>query len=162
MASVIANEPIVMSCIMIPIAGAELLLPNVCIAEIVPWRRMQPLKKGPEWCLGLLGWRGENIPVVRYQVLNKKGDAGAPKAGRCMVVMNRARSAQGPAFYALAADGLPRMVQLNDGDVSNTPIALGPAEKAVVAVGTEPAIIPNLEYVEKQVRALTKRVRRRA
>ena len=162
MASVVANEPIVMSCIMIPVAGAELLLPNVCIAEIVPWRRMQPLKKGPGWCLGLLGWRGKNIPVVRYQVLNKKVDARAPKAGRCLVVMNRARSAQDQAFYALAADALPRMVQLSDRDVSNTPIALGPAEKAVVAVGTEPAIIPNLAYIEERVLALAKRVRRRS
>ncbi len=112
------------------------------------------MERSPAWCLGLLGWRGENIPVIRYEILNKKGSEGAPKTGRCMVVMNRARSAEGPAFYALAADQLPRMVQLNENDISNTPISLGPAETVVVAVGTEPAVIPNLEYIEEQVRAL--------
>ena len=154
MAAVVAQEQTVLSCVMIPVAGTQLLLPNVCIAEIVPWRRMQPMERSPAWCLGLLGWRGENIPVIRYEILNKKGSEGAPKTGRCMVVMNRARSAEGPAFYALAADQLPRMVQLNENDISNTPISLGPAETVVVAVGTEPAVIPNLEYIEEQVRAL--------
>ncbi len=155
MAAVVAQEQIALSCVMIPLAGTQLLLPNVCVAEIVPWRRMQAMKRSPAWCLGLLGWRGENIPVIRYEILNGKGRANAPKAGRCMVVMNRARSAEGPAFYALAADRLPKMVQLNDNDISNQPIALGPAETAVVAVGTEPAVIPNLEYIEEQVRSLT-------
>ena len=44
---------------MIPLADTHLLLPNVTIAEILPWRRIKPLADGPKWCLGLLGWRGE-------------------------------------------------------------------------------------------------------
>ena len=155
MAAVVAQEQMALSCVMIPLAGTQLLLPNVCVAEIVPWRRIQPMKHGPDWCLGLLGWRGENIPVIRYEVLNGAGRASEPKAGRCMVVMNRARSAEGPAFYALAADRLPKMVQLNDNDISSTPTPPGPAETAVVAVGTETAVIPNLEYIEEQVRSLS-------
>ena len=94
MAAVVAEELSELSCVMIPLKDTQLLLPNVCIAEILPWRRVKALSDTPPWCLGLLGWRGEMVPVVRFETLN--GAPGEPrKSGRCMVVMNRARNERG-------------------------------------------------------------------
>lgn len=155
MAAVVADEVSELSCVMIPLKGAQLLLPNVCVAEILPWRRVKALSDTPPWCLGLLGWRGEMVPVVRFETLN-----GAPgearKSGRCMVVMNRARNARGLPFYALAAEGLPRMVQLTSDDLANESCKLGVAEQVVVKVGTESAVIPNLEVIEAAVAKLVR------
>jgi chemosensory pili system protein ChpC len=145
---------------MIPLNGTHLLLPNICVAEILPWRRVKMLEDAPNWCLGLLGWRGESIPVVRFERLNKTSVEDR-RVGRCMIVMNRAHASQTIPFYALAAEGLPRMVQLTDDDLDNVPTKLGPAEMISLRVGTEPAIIPNLEFVEQQVAALIK-ARKRA
>lgn len=156
MAAVVAEEELTeLTCVMIPLEGAQLLLPNVCIAEILPWRRVKALGETPPWCLGLLGWRGEMVPVVRFETLN-----GAPgparKTGRCMVVMNRARNARGLPFYALASEGLPRMVQLTADDLANEPCRLGVAEAMVVKVGTESAVIPNLNAIETAVAKLVR------
>jgi len=143
-----------LSCVLIPVGNSELLLPNVSIAEILPWRRVKPIENADHWCLGVLGWRGEKIPVVRFEVLNGGGEVER-RVGRCLVVMNRARSAKGRPFWALVADGLPRILQLDDDDVTNqldtTP---GPAVSALVEVGTEPAVVPNLEYIEKALAQL--------
>ncbi len=153
MAAVVAEELSELSCVMIPLKDAQLLLPNVCVAEILPWRRVKALSDTPPWCLGLLGWRGEMVPVVRFETLN--GTPGDPrKSGRCMVVMNRARNERGLPFYALAAEGLPRMVQLTADDMANESCKLGPAEQVVVKVGTETAVIPNLDVIETQVAKL--------
>ena len=153
MAAVVAEELSELSCVLIPLEGTQLLLPNVCVAEILPWRRVKVLGETPPWCLGLLGWRGEMVPVVRFETLN--GQTGENrKSGRCMVVMNRARNAKGLPFYALAADGLPRMVQLTSDDLSNEPCRLGVAESVMVKVGTESAVIPNLDVIEKAVAQL--------
>jgi chemosensory pili system protein ChpC len=153
MAAVMAEELSELSCVLIPLDGLNLLLPNVSVAEILPWRRVKVLNEAPDWCLGLLGWRGETIPVVRFEALNGGGET-ARKAGRCMIVMNRARSATGLPFYALAAEGLPRMLQLTADDLSNQPGRLGPAESVGVRLGTESAVIPNLDFIESQIATL--------
>ena len=153
MAAVVAEEVSELSCVMIPLKDTQLLLPNVCVAEILPWRRVKALSETPPWCLGLLGWRGEMVPVVRFETLN--GAPGEPrKSGRCMVVMNRARNERGLPFYALATEGLPRMVQLTSDDMANESTKLGVAEQVVVKVGTETAVIPNLDVIETAVAKL--------
>lgn len=153
MAAVVAEEQQELSCVVIPLQGTQLLLPNVCIAEILPWRRVKALGETPPWCLGLLGWRGEMVPVVRFEAMN-----GLPgpvrKTGRCMVVMNRARNARGLPFYALAAEGLPRIVQLAADDLSHESSRLGPLESVVVKLGTESAVVPKLEVIETAVAKL--------
>lgn len=153
MAAVVAEELSELSCVLIPLDGTRLLLPNISVAEILPWRRVKALADGPEWCLGLLGWRGETIPVVRFESLNG-GGAAARKAGRCMIVMNRARTANGPPFYAIAAEGLPRMLQLTADDLSNESGRLGQAESVAVRLGTESAVIPNLDFLETKIATL--------
>ncbi len=65
--------------------------------------------------------------------------------------MNRSRTVEGLPFYALAAEGLPRIVQLTAEDMSNVPTKLGVADTMALRVGSEPAIIPNLQYLEVQV-----------
>jgi len=155
MAARVANEANELSCIVIPLEDTQLLLPNVCVAEILPWRRVRALSETPAWCLGLLGWRGEMVPVVRFETLNGK-PGPARKAGRCMVVMNRACNAKGLPFYALAVEGLPRLVQLTSEDLASESARLGPAETAVVKLGTETAVIPNLNMIETAVAKLVR------
>lgn len=157
MAALVAEEQNPeLACVIIPLEDAQLLLPNVCIAEILPWRRVKALGESPPWCLGLLGWRGEMVPVVRYETLN--GKPGQPrKSGRCMVVMNRARNAEGLPFYAIAAEGLPRMVQLAAADLERLKDESsdgGPAELLAVKLGAEVAVIPDLAKIETAVAGL--------
>jgi len=150
----VATDTTELGCVMIPVGDTHLLLPNVSVAEIVPWRRIKPWDGAPAWCLGLLGWRGETVPVIRFELLNGAAVPDTTGAGRCIVVMNRARSRRGRPFYAFAADGLPRLLRLSNEDLGNKPVRLGPAETAAVKVGTEPAIIPNLSFVEDELEKL--------
>ena len=152
------NDPEELSCVVIPAPGESVLLPNVCVAEIVPWRRIKPLKGAPAWCMGVTGWRGQTIPVVHFAGF-ADANGTPPKAARCMVVMNRARNASAPPFYALAAEGLPRMLQLLEDDLKNDASDLGPAEVMRVAAGTEHAVIPDLAYIEAQVQELVQRLK---
>lgn len=140
-------------CVLIPLQDSRLLLPNECVAEILPWRRIKPLQAVPSWCLGILGWRGETIPVMRFEVLNEHEGARTSE-GRCIVVMNRAKLAVGPSFYAFAAEGLPRLMQVNAEDLSGSEPLVGPADVAAIKLGTELVQIPNLELVEREVSAL--------
>ena len=150
-APAVAQEPSELSCVLIPLEEGQLLLPSVCVAEIMPWRRIKVLPEAPDWCLGLLGWRGEAVPVIRFEHLNRPGEGRRP--GRCLVVMNRTAGSAAP-FYALAAEGLPRLVQLVESDLSEKDDQPGPAETRIVRVGAEPASIPRMSFLEQQVGAL--------
>ncbi|MCB1683328.1 MAG: chemotaxis protein CheW [Pseudomonadales bacterium] len=152
-AAQVAEDLAELSCVLIPLQGSQLLLPSVSIAEILPWRRVKALADTPDWCLGMLGWRGEMVPVVRFEVLNGAAPE-ARRSGRCLVVMNRARNSKGLAFYAIAAEGLPRLVQLASNDLTNESTRLGRGESVAVKVGTESAVIPNLDFIETAVAKL--------
>lgn len=143
------NETNELSCVVIPTSGRHLLLPNVCVAEIMPWRRIKVLEDGPAWCLGYMGWRGLTLPVVHYPGFCDQ--APPTHTPRCLVVMNRARTSGGVEFYALVADALPRMVQLLEDDLSTSSDQLGAADAMNVTFGTDSATIPDLEYVETRV-----------
>jgi chemosensory pili system protein ChpC len=153
MAEVVLEDLSELSCVLIPLQGTQLLLPNISVAEILSWRRVKMLKDAPVWCLGLLGWRGEAIPVVRFEALNDDAETER-KTGRCIVVMNRAHCAQGLPFYAIAANSMPRMVQLTASDIRGTPGESGPAELVTVHLGAETAVVPNLEYIESAIAGL--------
>lgn len=144
-----ASDASDLACVLIPLNRCQLLLPSVCIAEIMPWRRIKPAADAPDWCLGLLGWRGETVPVVRFERLNDT-NAGAPAVGRSLVVMNRTGGGAAP-FYALASEGLPRLVQLSDADIGDDEQRPGKAEVRVVRLGAEIASIPDLNYLETRL-----------
>ncbi len=147
------GESAEVQCVVIPMQESRLLLPNECVAEILPWRRIKPLQAMPSWCSGILGWRGETIPVPRYELINEHASV-TPGDGRCLVVMNRAKVASSPAFYALAAQGLPRLLQLSSEDLIHNEPLVGPMDSAAVMLGTEMVQIPNLELIERQVLSL--------
>jgi chemosensory pili system protein ChpC len=153
MAAVAPNDTTELACVMIPLGSTQLLLPNVSVAEIIPWRRLKQWDDAPAWCAGLLGWRGEAVPVLDYDAMSSEGAKTASR-GRCLLVMNRARSSVGRPFYALAAAGLPRLVHLRAEDMESHAAQLGPAEVASVMVGTELAVVPNLSFIEEQLAGL--------
>ncbi len=141
-----------LSCVLIPTEGENLLLPNVCVAEIVPWRRIKTLNGGPSWCLGFTGWRGLSIPVIHYRGFDDE-IPGTVEA-RCLVVMNRARTADAIPFYAFAAQSLPYMVQLAESDLQISQQDLHTADAMKVDVGSIIATIPDLAYVEERASQL--------
>ena len=52
-----------LSCVMIPVSGRQLLLPNVSIAEVVDFAGEDAGASTPDWLVGYLNWRGLDLPV---------------------------------------------------------------------------------------------------
>jgi chemosensory pili system protein ChpC len=147
MSTAIAKE---MDCAVIPIHQTSLLVPNVCIAEITPWRRLRPKPDTPSWHLGTLAWRGTQVPVVSYEILNDAPELVLPpnEPGACLIIMNRSRPATELTFYGLAAQGLPRLLHVADDELAQQGAAQHSAEAYRVHLGTEDAIVPKLSMVE--------------
>lgn len=143
-----------LACVVLPQEELSLLVPNDCVAEILPWRRVKPVPGMPRWCVGTLGWRGQTVVVVDFQLLTS--DSGQARLNRrALVVMHRTTKREGMSFYAIASSGLPRLLYLAEDEVRD--VEDGQASAAILShltLGSESVVVPNLRYVEDEVSAV--------
>ena len=145
-----------LACVLIPQNGPwPLLLPNVCVAEILRSGSSQPRHASPVWLLGDLDWRQQHLPLLSFDLLSEFAEADAlPSASaaahRSIVVLNRTRVSSGLPFYAITSTATPRLIRVSEEDVQparidvpfNTELGL-----PVIVLGEE-AMVPNLAYLE--------------
>ena len=146
------------SCVILPLGEIQLVVPAVCVAEVLPWRIPATLNGVPRWCQGTVNWHGAVIPVVDQELLDASDDGEAPEAGRCLAVINRTTPDAVWPFYALVVRGIPRLVQVAQMDLAAERGPEGPGELLRVKVGTELLVIPDLARLEGEVAGLAPQV----
>ncbi len=50
-------------CLMLSLQDKTLLVPSEAVAEIIPFEEPKSIEESPDWLLGVLSWRGINIPL---------------------------------------------------------------------------------------------------
>src|SRR5690554_7410418 len=60
------------SSLLLPLKDKQLLLPNVSVAEIIPFSQLLTTASPAKWILGQLSWRRLSVPVVCYELINGK------------------------------------------------------------------------------------------
>ena len=145
-----------LACVLIPQNGPwPLLLPNVCVAEILRGGSSQARHEAPAWLLGDLDWRQQHLPLLSFDLLSEFGDAdvllsGSDVVHRSIVVLNRTRTSSGLPFYAIASTATPRLIRVSEEDVQRARIDVpfNPELGLPVIVLGEEAMVPNLAYLE--------------
>jgi len=138
--------------LLIPMIGRPMLLPNVAVAEILPWQEPDQQEAGPDWLLGDLLWRDVVIPLISLELMNDS-DIEEAYSGERIAVLNGVGGSKHD-FYAVAVQGLPRLMRVLGEEVSGEEALDEPAYDMNVMVSGERAMIPNLDYVEKQIESL--------
>lgn len=138
-------------CALVPVHDRQLLLPGVCVAEVLRMQRIRPVKGLPDWHLGLLPWRGLILPVLSVERVLADADEAipAPRANNALLVMNRTRALPGLGFYAILVRGLPRMLWVTIEDLDDVDGPLAAAAAGRVRVGQDEAVIPRLAWLEE-------------
>ena len=142
----------VIASLYLPVSNDQLLLPNVSVAEVVGYQEPKKLNDGPEYFLGTIHWRGIDIPLVSLELMNDT-DVDEAYSGHRIAVLNGVGSTK-KEFYAVSVQGLPRLIRVYGEEVSGEEQLSEPAYDMNVLVSGERAMIPDLDYVEKQVERL--------
>ena len=145
-----------LACVLVPQGGPwPLLLPNVCVAEILRNGSSQPRHDSPVWLLGDLDWRQQHLPLLSFDLLSEFGDADAPVPGsegqhRSIVVLNRTRTSSALPFYAITSTATPRLIRVSQEDLqpARIDVPFNPELGLPVIVLGEEAMVPNLAYLE--------------
>ena len=132
----------------VPIRDANLLLPNVAVAEISSYRVPSRLPGMPEWCLGMVKWQGDDIPVISIEAVCGLSQHSNPVFSRLMV-MNSVRPDSPVRHYAIVTAGLPGLIQFGQDTADQVEPCVNDGLKCIVRIGNEEAIIPDLDYLQE-------------
>jgi len=145
---------------LIPLSDMQILLPNTCIAEIITLQELNPVKKTPDWFLGMMSWRGIRIPVISFEIAN--GLAMHEITGKTQVaVLNGLGGDDQLPFYGLVTQGIPKLMSLNKADVE---AIAKPEQKLPMAyeqttVADVTAAIPDQKKIEKLLLKEVKKIK---
>ena len=119
--------------LLIPLHEKQLLLPNVTVAEIIPYRVPTVIGDHASWLLGQMEWRNIHIPVLSYEVLN--GASIPSLEGARLAVVNGTGANRTIPFYAILIQGIPKLTHVKEDDIVTVEsMHLGPYDKMSVSI----------------------------
>jgi chemosensory pili system protein ChpC len=126
------------------------ILPAVNVAEIIPYEPLQRIEETPDWFLGLLGWRGVQVPVVSFEMLSvERASFSLVSVSSASLVIVRGSSDQASLpFYALVSQTTPQRHEINAEMLFETGEVLERTEAAKVRFHNDVLSVPNLDYIE--------------
>lgn len=140
--------------LLLPLQGAQLLLPNAAVAEIIEYRAPEVAADQPDWSLGKVTWRGIEIPLVSFEAY--VGQEVSSEAARLRIaVLNTLNGNAELPFIGVVLKGIPRL--LTAGADSVAPDAAGDAAQGVLArvqAAGEGAMVPDIDALERSVAGL--------
>lgn len=142
--------------LLIPVAGGKLILPRVCVAEVMGYTRPRPLDSVPAWLLGLVHWQDQELPLVSFEGLCGRRIPERANRTRVAVVYGVSASMEPPVF-ALMTQGYPYLVRVNASVLSQDADEAYDPEQPVLArvhMANERPVIPDLEAIEDKLLAV--------
>ncbi len=143
--------------VLLPLRGAQLLLPNASISEIVGYQEPSPIAGAPDWLLGLHDWHQQKVPLISFETLLEKGEPQAGHSARVAVCKTLGGNPERP-FIGILLSSMPQLVRVSEESIA--PLAnteeLGSAVLRQVVINNQAAWIPDMNALEWMVQeALT-------
>jgi chemosensory pili system protein ChpC len=131
-------------------------LPQSTIAEIIPYEPLQRLENTPDWFLGLLSWRGVQVPVASFEMLTveRASFSLVSVSSASLVIIKGLNSQEALPYHAMVSQTIPRLVELNEEKLLDTEESAAQTETARVRYEDELMSIPDLDYVESAIRGV--------
>lgn len=137
-----------LTALLVPLSDRTLLLPNVAVAELIPYRAPQAGQQTSGWFLGQVPWRDLSLPLLSFEAASGgQADAGS---GARVAVLNAVGGRGHVKFIALLVQGIPRSVKI-DASLARAEVDLAPLELDAVNLGDIQARIPDLVALEQKL-----------
>lgn len=129
------------------------MVPADAVAEIIPYEPLQRIDDAPDWFIGLLGWRGIQIPVVSFEIMSieRASFSLVSVASASLVVMRGVLDQQQLPFYAIVSQTFPEAYEINPELIIETGEDTEKTEVCRVRFQNEMLAIPDVEFVENSL-----------
>ena len=144
--------------LLIPLRGERLLVPRMCVAEVIAFADTARHRDAaaPDWYLGAIEWNNRRIPVVSFD--GPTGDERKSRRSRARVVVFHAitREVKG-GYYGILTQGFPQLVRVNPdvlGLDTEQPVPEGVPALCRARMIHEYPLIPDVERLEHMLAEL--------
>ena len=143
-----AQDEVVRS-LLVPLQGRSLLVPSTVVAEVVSYSEPEEAEGDAPWLLGMIRWREQTIPALSFEAADG-GSAGSPGTRARFAVFKALNNRPGLPYFAMLAQQIPRLLSVYPDtiEVLEGERDYGKAVRESVLVNGEPALIPDLDYLE--------------
>jgi chemosensory pili system protein ChpC len=151
MSQAVATTPTASSTLtglVVPLNDRSLLLPNVALAELMPYRAPLAIPGMPAWMLGQVAWRDLRLPLLSFEAASD-GQAQIGSTAR-VAVINALGGRPHVKFLALLVQGIPRSVKL-ESNLARANVPLAPLELDAVSLADSVLKIPDLMALEQML-----------
>lgn len=147
--------------LLIPLRTERLLVPRMCIAEVVGFADTDRRRDAdtPDWFLGTIDWNGRRLPVVSF---DRAEPAEVPKGRKRpsrarIVVFHAITNRLKVGYFGILTQGFPQLVRVNPDVITldtETPIPEGQPALCRVRMIHEFPLIPDIERLEQMLAEL--------
>ncbi len=132
----------------IPVDGANLVLPNAAVAEVVPYSEPEAVADSPDWLLGKVSWRHQVIPLISFEAA-AGGVRPEPGTRSRITVLNGITGNPKLRFYAVLTQDIPHLMKVDSSVIaSGSEEVQNNAVLSNIMINGEAAQIPNLDALE--------------
>ena len=135
----------------------KLLLPNAMVAEVMSLREVDPYDNADPWLLGKVTWRGWDLPLIDFAVLTGGAESDALDKSYNIAVLKCINSPDKMPYFAVLSRGIPKLQVVSRGDMQlhEDMMINHNAIASLVSIQDETADIPNMNYLEQSLIAVT-------
>ena len=135
--------------LLIPLHDGRLIVPRVCVAEVIRYLTPEDSDDGPAWFQGSVAWNGRSIPVISFETMCEKAQPDI--SGRTRIVVFNAMTSATTSHFGLLTEGFPQLVRVNREVMEADDTVDWPDQAPVICrvrMINEFPLIPDLEKVE--------------
>jgi chemosensory pili system protein ChpC len=141
--------------LLIPLKGERLLVPRMCVAEVIAFAdtARDRAEEHPDWYLGTIEWNNRRLPVVSFD--DADDEERRPKRSRARVVVFHAITPElKGGYYGVLTQGFPQLVRVNPDVLGLDTEQPLPARQPVLCRARmihEYPLIPDVERIERMI-----------
>jgi len=142
-------------CLLIPILGEHLLLPNAAVAEVVPYADHEKVDGAPEWFLGRMLWRDRHIPLIAFEAVTG-GDLPPLQKQSRIAVLNTLNANTDLPYIGILTQGIPHLQVVQEPHMMRDEQPADPRASVAdyVLLNGESAVVPDLDALEDRLMRL--------
>ena len=152
------SQPNELYSLLIPLREERLLVPRICIAEVIALADTPELPEGevPDWFVGTVEWSGRRVPVV---TLDSAAEESSDKrrSRRRIVIFHGLTPALKGRYYGVLTQGFPQLVRVNRDVLTGDPEYSPPSDQPIlcrVRMIHEFPVIPDFDELEARIASL--------
>ena len=135
-------------CLLIPLHGERLLVPNAAVLEIIGYREPAAIDWAEPWVQGTIKWRQREVPVIDFE--NIAGDTGMRAGIRQRIVVCYTPDPEGDwPLIGLVSQGIPRLVRVNEKLIDAA--SEGPQGQSAIQmrirIGDDGFVVPDMDFL---------------